>query len=50
MIRKVIGIYYSPAGGTEIMTRTLARKIGEILDDCSPLDVSVECLDMLKEY
>ena len=49
MIRKVIGIYYSPAGGTEIMTRTLARKIGEILDDCSPLDVSVECLDMLKE-
>ena len=48
MIRKVIGIYYSPAGGTEIMTRTLARKIGEILDDCSPLDVSVECLDMLK--
>ena len=50
MIRKVIGIYYSPAGGTEIMTRTLARKIGEILDDCSPLDVSVECLDMLKEH
>ena len=50
MIRKVIGIYYSPAGGTEIMTRTLARKIGDILDDCSPLDVSVECLDMLKEH
>ena len=49
MIRKVIGIYYSPAGGTEIMTRTLARKIGEILDDCSPLDVSIECFDMLKE-
>ena len=48
MIRKVIGIYYSPAGGTEIMTRTLARKIGDILDDCSPLDVSVECLDMLR--
>ena len=49
MIRKVIGIYYSPAGGTEIMTRTLARKIGEILDDCSPLDVSIECFDMLRE-
>lgn len=48
MIRKVIGLYYSPAGGTEIMTETLARKIGEILDDCSPLGVSVECLDMLK--
>ena len=49
MIRKVVGIYYSPAGGTELMTRTLARKIGAILDDCSPLDVSVECHDMLKE-
>ena len=49
MIRKVIGIYYSPVGGTEKMTETLARKIGAILDDCSPLDVSVECHDMLKE-
>jgi hypothetical protein len=47
MIRKVIGIYYSPAGGTKKMTETLARKIGEILDDCSPLDVSVESFDML---
>lgn len=49
MIRKVIGIYYSPVGGTEIMTETLAQKIGGILDDCSPLDVSVECHDMLKD-
>lgn len=48
MIRKVIGIYYSPAGGTELMTETLAREIGAILDACSPLDVSVECYDMLK--
>ena len=49
MIRKVIGIYYSPVGGTELMTETLAQKIGKILDDCSPLDVNVECFDMLKE-
>lgn len=49
MIRKVIGIYYSPVGGTELMTETLARKIGAILDDCSPLDVAVECHDMLKD-
>ena len=49
MIRKVIGIYYSPAGGTEIMTETLAQKIGAILDECSPLDVSVECFDMLND-
>lgn len=30
------------------MTEALARKIGTILDDCSPLGVSVECHDMLK--
>ena len=46
MIRKVVGIYYSPVGGTEIMTEALARKVGAILDDNSPLDVSVECYDM----
>ena len=50
MIRKVVGIYYSPAGGTEIMTRTLARKVCAILDDCSPLGVTVECHDMIKEH
>ena len=49
MIRRVVGIYYSPVGGTELMTEALARKIGTILDDCSPLDVSVECHDMLKD-
>lgn len=49
MIRKVVGIYYSPAGGTAMMTRTLAGEIGAILDACSPLDVCVECHDMLKE-
>lgn len=49
MIRKVVGMYYSPAGGTKIMTETLARKIGALLDDGSPLDVSVECHNMLKE-
>ena len=48
MIRKVIGIYYSPVGGTEIMTETLAQRIGATLDECSPLHVSVECHDMLK--
>ena len=49
MIRKVVGIYYSPAGGTKIMTEALARKIGAILDECSPLGVSVECYDMRRE-
>lgn len=30
------------------MTETLARKVGAILDECSPLDVSVECYNMLQ--
>ena len=49
MIRRVVGIYYSHVGGTELMTEALARKVGNILDECSPLDVSVECHDMLKD-
>lgn len=48
MIRKVVGIYYSPAGGTKIMTETLARKVGAILDESSPFDVSVKCYNMLR--
>jgi hypothetical protein len=49
MIRRVIGIYYSPVGGTAMMTERLARRIGKLLDGCSPEDVSVECCDLLKE-
>jgi hypothetical protein len=49
MIRKVTGLYYSPAGAAAVMTERLARQIGAILDECSPLDVSIECHDMLKE-
>ena len=49
MIRKVIGIYYSPTGGTALMTEALTRKIGAILDECSPMDVGVEFHDMRRE-
>lgn len=49
MIRKVTGLYYSPAGGAAAMTERLVREIGAILDACSPLDVIVEVHDMLKD-
>ena len=49
MIRRVTGLYYSPAGGTAAMTERLVRQIGAILNAYSPLDVSVECHDMLKD-
>lgn len=43
MIKKVLGIYYSPAEGTADMTRRLAADIAAVLDECSPADVSMEC-------
>ena len=42
-------MYYSPVGGTAIMTERLARNIKDILDDCSPEDISLECHDLMKE-
>lgn len=49
MIRKVTGLYYSPAGGAAAMTERLARQIGAVLNTFSPLGVIVECHDILKE-
>ena len=49
MIRRVAGIYYSPVGGTAIMTERLAKSIRSMLDDCSPEDISVEFHDMQKD-
>ena len=47
MIRKVIGIYFSPIGGTAKMTRVLTEELAGILDECSPVNVSHECHDLL---
>lgn len=49
MITKVKGLYYSPVGGTAIMTERLARNIKDMLNDCSPGDISLECHDLLKD-
>lgn len=49
MIRRVTGLYYSPVGGTAIMTERLARKIGQLLGDGSAEDISIECCDLLRE-
>lgn len=48
MLRKVAAIYYSPVGGTELMTKALAKGIAEKLNDCTPEEVSVVCYDLLK--
>ena len=49
MIRRVTGLYYSPVGGTAIMTERLTKRIGELLGADSPEDISVGCYDLLGE-
>ena len=46
MIRRIVGIYYSPAGGTAIMTRRIAESIAAEIRDCSPEEIAVEYLDL----
>lgn len=48
MIRKVVGIYFSPIGGTANMTEQLVRDLVTRLDGCSPLDITSECYDLLR--
>ena len=49
MIRKIAGIYYSPAGSAATMTELLAGEIGVLLDDCNPEDLTVELYDLRSE-
>lgn len=49
MIRKVIGFYYSPIGGTRLMTEKLARDIAVKLDEYCPEKVSFDCYDLEDE-
>ena len=49
MIRRIAGIYYSPAGRAATMTEILAGEIGVLLDDFVSDDVSVELYDLLSE-
>ena len=46
MIRKIIGLYYSPIGGTRLMTEKLARDLAGKLDGYSPDKVGFSCFDL----
>ena len=46
MIRKIIGIYFSPVGGTAMMTERLVSEIASLLKECSPEDIVAECIDI----
>ena len=43
MINRVLGISYSPVGGTAKMTEMMAEEVAASLRECSPADISVEC-------
>lgn len=44
MIKKVVGLHYSPAGGTAKMTRMLTQEIAKRLEECSPHSIAVESM------
>ena len=46
MIRKIIGIYFSPVGGTDLMTGRLVSEIASALRECSPEEIMTECRDI----
>ena len=46
MIRKIIGLYFSPVGGTALMTERLAEEVASVLRECSPEEITTECFDL----
>ena len=48
MIRKIIGLYFSPVGGTALMTERLAEEVASVLRECSPEEITTECFDLSK--
>ena len=48
MIRRVVGIYFSPIGGTAKMTERLTDGLAKLLNECSPEHVTSECYDLLR--
>lgn len=48
MIRRVVGIHFSPVGGTARMTDRLTQQLAEMLRDCSPEPVETETYELLR--
>lgn len=48
MIRKVVGIHFSPAGVAAGMTDRLAKQLSEILNSCSAETVTTETYELLE--
>ena len=46
MIRNVVGIYFSPVGGTKAMTQALTRDLAARLDEFCPDHIGYQCYDL----
>lgn len=47
MIKRVVGLHFSPKGGTAKITEQIAKEIANNLNQESAMEVSGECYDML---
>ena len=47
MIRRIVGLHFSPIGGTASMTRRLTEELASRLGSNSPVDISTETYELL---
>lgn len=48
MIRRIVGIHFSPIGGTAKMTQMLTEQLAEILSQDSPEEITTESYELLR--
>ena len=48
MIRRIVGIHFSPIGGTARMTDRLTAQLADLLKDCCPDDIRVESYELMR--
>lgn len=48
MIRRIVGIHFSPIGGTARMTDRLTAQLANLLKDCCPDDIKVESYELMR--
>ena len=47
MIRRIVGIHFSPIGGTARMTDRLTAQLADLLEDCSPDEITRETYELM---
>ena len=47
MIRRIVGIHFSPIGGTARMTDRLTAQLADLLQDCTPYEITRETYELM---